>query len=68
MERDGLIEEVSGEDRRESRWTLGPKGQQSFKRALPVWRSAQRSVEKLLGADAKRISAAAYELSTRLSD
>jgi len=68
MERDGLIAEVSGEDKRESRWTLGPHGQQSFKRAMPVWRSAQKSVEKLLGADAKRISSAAYELSTRLSD
>jgi DNA-binding MarR family transcriptional regulator len=68
MEREGLITEVSGEDKRESRWTLGPQGQQSFKRAMPAWRSAQKSVEKLLGADAKRISSAAYELSTRLSD
>jgi DNA-binding MarR family transcriptional regulator len=68
MERDGLIAQVSGADKRESRWTLGPVGQQSFKRALPVWRSVQRSVEKLLGADAKRISSAAYELSTRLSE
>jgi DNA-binding MarR family transcriptional regulator len=68
MERDGLIAEVSGEDKRESRWTLGPQGQQSLKRAMPVWRSAQKGVEKLLGADAKRISSAAYELSTRLSD
>ena len=68
MERDGLIAEVAAEDKRESRWTLSPRGQQSFKRALPVWRTAQKSVEKLLGADAKRISSAAYELSTRLSD
>lgn len=67
MERDGLIAEVSGEDKRESRWILAPQGQQSLKRALPVWRSAQKSVEKLLGPDAKRISSAAYELSTRLS-
>src|ERR1700749_4161185 len=56
MERDGLLVEVAGEDRRESRWTRGPQGQQSFKRALPVWRSVQKSVERLLGADAKRIS------------
>src|SRR5262245_34135179 len=58
MERDGLIAQVSGEDKRESRWVLGAAGQQSFKRALPVWRSVQKSVEKLLGADAKRISSA----------
>jgi DNA-binding MarR family transcriptional regulator len=68
MERDGLIAHVAGEDKRETRWTLSPVGQQSFKRALPVWRSAQKGVEKLLGADAKRIGAAAYELSTRLSE
>ena len=68
MERDELLAEVSGEDKRESRWILGPEGQQRFKRALPAWRSAQKSVEKLLGADAQRISSAAYELATRLSD
>lgn len=68
MEREGLIAEVAGQDKRESRWTLSPRGQQSFKRAQPVWRSVQKNVEKLLGADARRISSAAYELSTRLSD
>jgi DNA-binding MarR family transcriptional regulator len=68
MERDGLIAEVSGEDKRESRWILGAEGQQRLKRALPAWRSAQKSVEKLLGGDAKKISSAAYQLSTRLSD
>lgn len=68
MEREGLIAQVSGEDKRESRWTLSSRGQQSFKRAQPVWRSVQKNVEKLLGADARRISSAAYELSTRLSD
>lgn len=68
MERDGLIAQVGGEDKRESRWALAPLGQQNFKRALPVWRSAQRGIEKLLGDDAKRISSAAFELSTRLSE
>lgn len=68
MERDGLIAEVPGEDKRESRWILGPQGQVRFKQALPAWRAAQKSVEKLLGADAQRLSSAAYELSTRLSE
>src|ERR1700761_8108050 len=63
MERDGLLAEVSGSDKRESRWTLGPKGQRAFKQALPMWRSAQKSIERLLGPDAQRIKAAAYELS-----
>ena len=68
MERDGLIAEVPGEDKRESRWILGPQGQVRFKQAFPAWRAAQKSVEKLLGADAQRLSSAAYELSTRLSE
>ena len=66
MERDGLITAVAGEDKRESRWILAPRGQQQLKRAMPAWRAAQKSVEKLLGADAERVSSAAYELSTRL--
>jgi DNA-binding MarR family transcriptional regulator len=68
MERDGLIAAVAGEDKRESRWVLAARGQQRLKRAMPAWRAAQKSVEKLLGADAERVSSAAYALSTRLSD
>ena len=68
MERDGLIAQVPGDDKRESRWVLGAHGRQRFKRALPAWRAAQKGVEKLLGNDAQRISSAAYQLSTRLSE
>jgi len=68
MERDGLITAVAGDDKRESRWILGARGQQRMKRAMPAWRAAQKSVEKLLGSDAQRVSSAAYELSTRLSN
>src|SRR5215467_892152 len=38
MERDGLIAEVPGADKRESRWILGAQGQLHYKRALPAWR------------------------------
>jgi DNA-binding MarR family transcriptional regulator len=68
MERDELIAEVPGNDKRESRWILGAQGQQRFKRALPAWRAAHKSVEKLLGNDAHRIRSAAHQLSTRLSE
>ncbi len=68
MERDGLIAAVAGDDKRESRWVPRPRGQQRLKRATPVWQAAQKSVEKLLGADAERVSSAAYALSTRLSN
>lgn len=68
MERDGLVAEVAGEDKRESRWALGPQGQKRFKKAFPVWQATQKSIEKILGPDARRISAAAHDLSTRLSN
>ncbi len=67
MERDGLIESVPGEDRRETRWTPTPRGQDRYKRALPRWRSAQRDVEKLVGPDLQKMKAAAFQLSSRLS-
>src|SRR5882762_7301386 len=60
MERDGLIAAVAGDDKRETRWILGARGQQRMKRAMPAWRAAQKSVEKLLGPDAQRVSSAAY--------
>jgi DNA-binding MarR family transcriptional regulator len=68
MERNGLIAAVAGDDKRESRWILAPRGQQRLKRAMPVWRATQKSIEKLLGSDAERVRSAAFALSTRLSD
>jgi DNA-binding MarR family transcriptional regulator len=68
MERDGLIAAVAGDDKRETRWVLASRGQQRLKRAMPVWRATQKSVEKLLGSDAERVRSAAYALSTRLSE
>jgi DNA-binding PadR family transcriptional regulator len=67
MKRDGLIAAATGEDRRESRWIMTSRGQEQLKRAMPRWRHAQRSVEKLLGPDMEHIRSAAHELSTRLS-
>jgi DNA-binding MarR family transcriptional regulator len=67
MKRDGLIAAAAGEDRRESRWTLTPRGQEQFKRATPRWRQAQRAIEKLLGPDTERLRSAAYELTNRLN-
>jgi DNA-binding MarR family transcriptional regulator len=68
MERDGLIAAVAGDDKRETRWVLASRGQQRLKRAMPVWRTTQKSIEKLLGSDAERVRSAAYALSTRLSE
>ena len=68
MERDGLIAAVAGDDKRETRWVLATRGQQRLKRAMPVWRATQKSVEKLLGLDAERVRSAAHALATRLSE
>ncbi|MEJ0036591.1 MAG: MarR family winged helix-turn-helix transcriptional regulator [Gammaproteobacteria bacterium] len=68
MEREGLIAAAAGGDGRESRWVLTPQGARRRKRALPRWEAAQRDIEKLLGkAGARELSAAAFELATRLA-
>jgi DNA-binding MarR family transcriptional regulator len=68
MQRDGLLEAVTGADRRESRWLLTSSGRQRYKQAIPLWKIAQRDVESLLGkTKAKKLGAAAFELATRLS-
>src|SRR2546428_13556003 len=47
-----LIERQAGEeDRREARWGLTAAGREKLRKGLPLWESAQRSVESLIGAD-----------------
>jgi DNA-binding MarR family transcriptional regulator len=68
MEREGLISSVAGEDKRESRWIITALGRSRFRRALPRWQEAQRSVEKALGvAGTQSLTSAAFDLSTRLA-
>jgi DNA-binding MarR family transcriptional regulator len=68
MEKEGLIASVPGEDRRESRWLLTPRGRTRMRQALPHWQAAQRAVEKALGfAEVQRLTSGAFELSSRLA-
>jgi DNA-binding MarR family transcriptional regulator len=68
MERARLIARVSGEDRRESRWVLTPRGKDNRRRALPQWQSAQRDFERSVGAaTARRLAGAAFAMGERLS-
>jgi DNA-binding MarR family transcriptional regulator len=68
MEREGLISSVAGEDKRESRWIITALGRSRFRRALPRWQEAQRSVEKALGTEAtESLASAAFDLATRLA-
>lgn len=47
---DGLIRRVAGDDRRERRWTVTPKGRGVLGRALGHWEQAQRSAQGRLSA------------------
>lgn len=68
MERDGLIAEVSGEDLRESRWRLTATGRLRMRRARPRWKTAQRTVERLIGGrEAARLQSVAHRLTERLA-
>lgn len=64
LERDGLISIRAGEDRRSRQVTLTPKGQAYYKKAIPLWKQAQKRVEKQLG---KQWAAALLSLLNRVS-
>ena len=50
MAREGWIKgQVGREDRRERHWRLTASGRALHRRALPAWRSAQRSFENVRG-------------------
>ena len=50
LERKGLIELRSGEDRRERQARLTTSGDVAFREAVPLWRSAQKNISGQLGA------------------
>ena len=57
MERDRLISIQQGTDRRSRNVALTPSGVARYKKAIPLWKQAQKQVEKMLGkseADALR--------------
>jgi DNA-binding MarR family transcriptional regulator len=57
MQRDRLISVQKGKDRRSREVTLTPSGLAHYKKAVPLWKQAQKQVEKMLGkseADALR--------------
>ena len=63
-----LIERQAGEDRREARWVLTAAGRKKLREGSPLWESAQRRVESLIGADqAERLKDAAFRLTQKLA-
>ncbi|HTB15709.1 MAG TPA: MarR family winged helix-turn-helix transcriptional regulator [Bryobacteraceae bacterium] len=49
LRRQGWLSSHSAEDRRESRLSLTAAGMREYKRALPYWQKAQKSLEHDLG-------------------
>ncbi len=49
LERRGLVETQPGRDRRERQIKLTPEGEETLRRALPLWRQAQEEVIAALG-------------------
>lgn len=49
LEKQGLIESASGEDRRTRAVTLTDRGREVLSQALPLWEQAQRQIVELLG-------------------
>src|SRR5262245_4003355 len=50
LERTGLIASTPGEDRRERRFTITPKGEAVLEKAIPLWEEAQKRAVDGLGA------------------
>jgi DNA-binding MarR family transcriptional regulator len=64
----GLATDTVGNDRRERRWTLTPKGQAQMRKLKPKWEAAQESFEKRLGrTQAQTLKAAAYLAASKLA-
>ncbi len=51
LERAGWVRAGSGEDRREVRWALTPRGRRRLERARPAWERAQARLRTQLGAE-----------------
>ena len=68
IKRIGLATDTVGEDRRQRRWNLTPKGQEQLRKLRPRWEAAQQAFEKRLGrAQAAALKNAAYLAASRIS-
>jgi DNA-binding MarR family transcriptional regulator len=68
IKRSGLASDTVGEDRRQRRWNLTPKGREQLRKLRPRWDAAQQAFEKRLGrAQAIALKDAAYLAASRLA-
>jgi DNA-binding MarR family transcriptional regulator len=67
IEKAGLIQSHPGVDRRRRLWGLTAEGEKTRKRLMPIWNSAQETVEKLLGpSQAAALKKASFESAAKL--
>jgi DNA-binding MarR family transcriptional regulator len=68
IKRGGLASDTVGEDRRQRRWNLTPKGREQLRKLRPRWEAAQQAFEKRLGrAQAIALKDASYLAASRLA-
>ena len=67
IKRSGLATDTVGQDRRQRRWNLTPKGQEQLRKLKPRWEAAQQAFEKRLGrTQAMALKRAAYLAASRI--
>lgn len=68
IKRNGLATDTIGEDRRQRRWSLTPKGREELRRSQSLWEQAQATFEKRVGrTEAMALRKAAFMAATRLA-
>jgi DNA-binding MarR family transcriptional regulator len=68
IRKSGLAVDTVGQDRRQRRWALTPKGQAQLRKLRPTWEAAQEAFEKRLGrAEAAALKNASYVAASRLA-
>jgi DNA-binding MarR family transcriptional regulator len=64
----GLAIDTVGQDRRQRRWALTPKGQVQLRKLRPAWEAAQEAFEKRLGrTEAIALKKASHAAASRLT-
>jgi DNA-binding MarR family transcriptional regulator len=68
IRKNGLAIDTVGDDRRQRRWSLTPKGQTQLRKLRPAWQAAQETFERRLGrAEAMALKRASYLAASRLA-
>lgn len=68
IRKNGLAIDTVGDDRRQRRWSLTPKGQTQLRKLRPAWQAAQETFERRLGrAEAMALKRASYLAASRLT-